>query len=194
MSKADFVSSFQFESKALSPFDISQRLRQTHSRVSVYQGDPDLRIEDYRGYMVRPPEKLDRTPENPELYNCVISLNQSKPWQDLVWVKEILGILDPPKHRTNSKAALGDMLDSRKVLTPNGDGTPLNVVADKSGFTLALGSMVPMVYRTSLRGMKNRPPLDVLEGSLLVPKEFIDWLLTDHFENYFSRAITECRD
>jgi hypothetical protein len=190
MSKANFVMSLQYESKALSPFDISQRLRQTHSCVSVYRGDPELKSRVIRGYMVRPPEKPDRTPENPELYVCVISLDQSKAWQD----KEILGILDTPEHHTNTKAKLGDMLDNRRVLTQNGHGTPPNVVADKIGFTLALGTMVPMVYRTSLRAMKNRPPLEVLEGTISVPKEFIEWILTDEFEHSFSKAIADCQD
>jgi hypothetical protein len=192
MSKAEFVRSLQFESKALSPFDISQRLRQTHSCVSIYQGDADLKVSEYRGYMVRYREKRDRTPENPELYVCVISLKQSKPWQDLVWVKEILHILDKKEHFTSSQDALGHMLDSRRVLTRGGDATPLNVGADKNGFTLALGAKVPMVYRNSLRNTKVRPSLDSLEAALLVPKEFIDWLLADEFEQIFETALAEC--
>lgn len=192
MPKANFIRSLQYETRPLSPPEISQKLRLLHSCVSIYQGDAQLRIEEYRGYMYRPPEKSDRSPENPELYNCVISLNQSKAWQDLVWVKEILGILDLPRHRTKSKAALGEMLDNRIVLTPNGDNTPLNVVADKNGFTLALGCMMPAAYRASLRKMTPRPPIEVLEGMVLVPREFIDWLLTDDFESRFERALAEC--
>jgi meiotically up-regulated gene 157 (Mug157) protein len=68
------------------------------------------------------------------------------------------------------------------------------VVADKNGFTLALGTKVPMVYRTSLRNTKVRPSLDALEATLLVPKEFIEWLLTDHFEEFFEQALVECND
>jgi hypothetical protein len=194
MSKAEFVRSLQYESKALSPFDISQRLRQTHSCVSTSQGDPYLDIELYRGYMVRFREKRDRTPENPELYVCVVSTQQSLAWQQLIWAKEILQILDRPEHRTGSKEALGHMMDSRKVLAQNGGQTPLNVVADKNGFTLALGAKVPMVYRNSLRSVKVRPSLEALEATLLVPKEFIEWLLTDHFEGTFEQALIECDD
>jgi hypothetical protein len=144
--------------------------------------------------MVRFREKRDRTPENPELYVCVVSTQQTMAWQQLVWAKEILQILDRPEHRTGSKSSLGHMMDSRKVLSENGDKTPLNVVADKNGFTLALGTKVPMVYRTSLRNTKVRPSLDALEATLLVPKEFIEWLLTDHFEEFFEQALVECDD
>jgi hypothetical protein len=86
------------------------------------------------------------------------------------------------------------MLDSRRVLAKNGDATPLNVVADKNGFTLALGAKVPMVYRNSLRNSRVRPSLESLEAALLVPKEFIDWLLTEEFERYFETALAECQD
>lgn len=194
MSKANFIRSLQYESKALSPFDISQRLRQTHSCVSICRLDPKLDVKQYRGYMVRYGEKRDRTPENPELYTCVVSSQQSMAWQQLVWAKEILQILDHPEHRTGAKVALGDMLDSRKVLVKNGDSTPLNVVADRNGFTLALGSKVPMVYRTSLRNSRVRPSPETLESTLLVPAEFIDWLLTDDFERHFEKALIECDD
>jgi hypothetical protein len=144
--------------------------------------------------MIRFSEKRDRTPENPELYVCVISLKQSKSWQDLVWVKEILQILDKKAHFTSAADALGHMLDSRTVLAKNGDATPPNVMADKNGFTLALGAKVPMVYRTSLRNSRVRPSLDALEAALLVPKEFIDWLLTEQFERDFDTALAECDD
>jgi hypothetical protein len=138
MSKADFVRSLQFESKALSPFDISQRLRQLHCCVSVCQLDPDLSSAEYRGYMVRYREKRDRSPENPELYVCVVSADQSIAWQQLTWAKEILQILDRPEHRTGNRTALGAMMDVRKVRTPNGNGTPLNVMADKNGLSQQL--------------------------------------------------------
>ncbi len=194
MSKADFVRSLQFESKALSPFDISQRLRQTHSCVSICQLDDGLDVRAYRGYMVRFVEKRDRTPENPELYVCVVSSQQSMAWQQLIWVKEILQILDRSEHRTDTQAALGAMLDNRKVLTGNGNGIPGNVVADKIGLTLALGCKVPMVYRTSLRNTKVRPSNEALEATLLVPAFLIDWLLSDEFEKVFEQALIDCND
>lgn len=192
MSKADFIRSLQYESKPLSPFDISQRLRQTHSCVCIYQGDPELPIEEYRGYMIRFREKRERTPDNPELYVCVVSLRQSKQWQDLVWTKEILQILDRPEHRTASKASLGHMLDSRQVLAEHTDGIPLNVMADKNGFTLAVGSMVPTVYRTMLRSPKSRP--SPLEATLPISQEFIPWVLSPQFEQNFEAALSQCDD
>jgi hypothetical protein len=194
MSKADFVESLQFESKALSPFDISQRLRQQHGCVSICQLDDELNVEKYRGYMLRYQEKRDRSPQNPELYVCVVSTRQSLAWQQLVWAKEILQILDRPEHRTGSRRALGDMMDSRQVLTDNGDDTPLNVVADRIGFTLALGSKVPRVYRNSLRNTLTLPSLESLEAILLVPKTFIPWLLTPGFETRFEGALEACDD
>jgi hypothetical protein len=190
MSKSEFIRSLQFESKALSPFDISQRLRQQYSCVSVYQGDPKLDPKKHRGYMTRFREKPDKTPENPELYVCIIASNQPKSWQDLVWTKEILHILDRNAHWTQNKNALGHMLDNRTTLEPHDDGTPLNVKADKNGVTLALGCKVPHTYRTSLR--KARPALGALEGMLLVPAEYCEWLLTDDFETHFGNAVGEC--
>lgn len=194
MSKADFVRSLQFESKALSPFDISQRLRQLHSCVSICQLDPELNPEDYRGYMVRFKAKPNRSPQNPELYVCVVSAKQPMAWQQLIWAKEILQILDRPEHHTGTKDALQNMMKSRAVLAPNGHGTPLNVVADKNGLLLALGSTVPRDYRNSLRDTKARPSLETLEGTLLVPGEFIELLLSPEFEEQFERALKECDD
>jgi hypothetical protein len=191
MSKSDFIRSLQFEPKALSPFDISQRLRQQYSCVSIYQGDPDLDFRKRRGYMVRYQPKAERTPENPELYTCVIALNQSPAWQDLVWAKEILHILDGPGHATHADN-LGDMLDSRAVNGPTGDGTPLNVMADKNGFILALGCKIPHTYRVSLRKSLDRPGHDQLEKTLMVPTDFIEDLLNPKFEEEFATALAEC--
>jgi hypothetical protein len=194
MSKADFVRSLQFESKALSPFDISQRLRQLHSCVSICQLDPELNPDEYRGYMLRYKPKQNRSPQNPELYVCVVSAKQSMAWQQLVWAKEILQILDHPEHHTGSKTALEHMMASRAVLAPNENETPLNVMADKNGFLLALGSKVPRDYRNSLRDTKALPSLETLEGILLVPKEFIERLLSEEFEAQFEQALKECDD
>ena len=192
MSKAKFINSLQFETKPLSPYDISQRLCQDYACVSICQMDPDLRIEVYRGYMVRFAEKPDRSPQNPELYTCVVSLRQSLPWQQIVWAKEILQILDRAEHRTNSRLALGHMMDNREVFALNGRGTPLNVMADKNGLTLALGSKVPRTSRNALRNARVRPSNEALEGILLVPIDFIPWLLSEEFETDFERALAEC--
>lgn len=194
MSKSEFIRSLQHEEKGLSPYDVSQRVRLSHSCVSTYQGDPLLKVADYRGYMTRFEEKTDRTPANPELYVCIISLDQSKQWQDLVWTKEILQILDDKGHRTYNKDALAHMLDNRAAQGPTPNGTPLNVMADKNGFTLALGSMVPKGYRDILRKQraKENVKVELLEKQILVPAEFIEWLLSDKFEADFETALKEC--
>lgn len=188
MSKSTFVRSLQVETKALSPFDISQRLRQEYGCVSIYKADPNLDIAKFRGYMIRS-YKEDRSPENPEVYICVISTLQSKPYQDLTWTKEILHILDAPSHRTDSES-LGHMLDNRETTGRTGNGTPPNVMADKNGVTLALGCMVPRTYRNSLRtsGLQ----IEQLEGMLSVPQEYIPWLLFQEFEADFEAAVAEC--
>ena len=67
-------------------------------------------------------------------------------------------------------------------------------MADKNGLTLALGSRIKQVYRNSLRGTRTRPSNDALEAMLLVPKELIDWLLSDEFERQFEQALVECND
>ena len=193
MSKLDFVASLQAEIKALSPFEISQRLRVAHGCVCIYQGDPDLEIEDYRGYMVRLAEKANRSPENPEQYMCVVSLRQSPAWQNLVWIKEILGILDGPEHWTKNKASLGHMIDSRETIGPHAAGTPPNVLADKNGFTLAVGCAVPGAYRRSLRDQRQRKRAEELESELLVPREFIDWMISPAFEEQFQAALEHSR-
>jgi hypothetical protein len=194
MSKSEFIRSLQSENKLLSPPEISQRIRRGYSCVSTYRGDPKLDIRMYRGYMIRWTEKPNRTPDDPDWYECVISLDQSKQWQDLVWTKEILGILDGPKHWTRDRASLGNMLDSRESRGPSGDSTPLNVKADKNGLTLALGCAVPRAYRKTLREQnyltKHAPAQ--LETMLLVPAEFIKWLLSPEFEADFDRALVEC--
>ena len=194
MSKSAFVRSIQEERLALSPFDVSQRLRLQHGLVSVYQGDAELEIEDYRGYMVRYPAKHTPTPQNPELYVCVISLKQPTAMQNLVWTKEIIQVLDRPEHRTNNKEALGHMLDNRSVADPHTPATPANVKADKDGFTLALGCTVPYAYREILRREKylERFSLEQLEEQLLVPAEYIQRLLNPSFETEFEACLLQC--
>jgi hypothetical protein len=194
MSKSAFVRSLQEDRLALRPFDVSQRLRLQHGFVSVYQGDAELEIEDYRGYMVRYPAKHPPTPQNPELYVCVISLKQGKAMQNLVWTKEIIQVLDRSEHRTNNKDALGHMIDNRSVGAPHTPATPLNVKADKDGFTLALGCTVPYAYREILRREKyiERFTLEQLEEQLLVPAEYIKQLLDPSFEAEFEAKLLQC--
>jgi hypothetical protein len=191
MTKSEFIRSLQSESIALSPYQVSQRLRLACGCVSVFQGDHELDPADYRGYMLRYAEKPDRTPENPELYVCVISLRQGKAWQDLIWTKEILGVLDHPEHRTKDRTSLGHMIDNRSALPPHGAGTPANVIADKNGFTLALGCAVPFEYRKVLRKEKylDRFSGEQLEELLLIPEEFIAHLLSEGFEKSFEEAL-----
>lgn len=192
MSKSELIRSLQSEEKALSPFDISQRIRIDYGCVSVYKGDPDLPIEAYRGFMIRFAEKPNRSAKDPELYTCTISLRQTKPWQDLVWTKEILQILDNVGHRTGDRDALGHLLEMQPQWRSN--GTPLNVRADMNGLALALGATIPHAYRTILRQqnfIQNHPPAQ-LEQVLLVPAEFLAWVMSEQFEADFEKAIIEC--
>lgn len=194
MSKSAFIRSLQEDRLALSPFDVSQRLRLQYGFVSAYRGDPNLDIRHYRGYMIRYPAKHTPTPENPELYICVISLNQPKQMQDLVWTKEIIGILDRPEHRTKNKNALGHMLDNRRVAAPHSPGMQRNVIADKNGFTLALGCTVPHAYREILRRERvlEKFTSEQLEAQLLVPAEYITELLDPSFEADFDAKLLQC--
>jgi hypothetical protein len=194
MSKSEFIRSLQGDSVMLTPYEISQRIRKRHSCVSTYMGDAELKIEHYRGYMLRYPEAPNKTPENPQHYVCVISLKQSKQWQDLVWTKEILGILDGPDHWTSDKALLGHMLDSRGELLARSTGTPLNVLSDRNGLTLALGCTIPFGYRRTLRDQHSLAKFDTeqLESIIMVPAELIEWLLNLAFEEEFERALQEC--
>lgn len=192
MSKSEFIRSLQGDDVVLTPYEISQRIRKKHGCCSRYRGDPGLNVAHYRGYMVRY-AKPDRSPENPEWYECVISLGQSKQWQDLVWTKEILGILDGPDHWTKNKELLGHMIDSRAHQVIRSVGTPLNVTADKDGLILALGCAIPLGYRQTLRDQrsleKNRQQL---EAEIMIPAEFIDAVLGPPFEDEFERALAAC--
>lgn len=192
--KSEFIRHLQTDVKALSPFEISQQIRLKYFFVSTYQGDPELRVSDFRGYMVKYSEKLHRSAEDPELYTCIISLEQSKAWQDLIWIKEILQILDHPEHRTNERDKLGRMLDNRQTNSPNGRDTPLNVMADKVGLTLALGSAIPHAYREILREQRylERYSPDDLEQILNIPAELIPIVLETTFEKTFEDALLSC--
>lgn len=190
--KSEFVRSLQPEVKSFSPYDISQKLRLSCSCVSTYQGDPKLSTDMYRGYMIKFTDKPNRSPEDPEWYVCVISTQQSKAWQDVVWIKEILQILDPPNSRTDNKEKLFRMLENRHTTTPNGDATPQNVVADKDGFILALGCAIPFGYREILRNQDylNRFDVSELEHLLIIPKRFIVTVLDPSFEKKFEEALS----
>jgi hypothetical protein len=62
----------------------------------------------------------------------------------------------------------------------------------RNGIALALGCKLPHTYRVSLR-RQPRPTLKQLEATLLVPAEFLDWILSgDDFEKRFTDAIVEC--
>ena len=144
--------------------------------------------------MVRYRHKPHRSPDDPELYVCVISAQQSKAWQDLTWTKEILQILDPEEHWTNTPEKLRSMLANRKTLSPNGHDTPGHVMADKNGLILALGTAIPLGYRKVLREADSlgRYEIDELEHQLLVPNELVSFLLGDTFEAAFEDALASC--
>lgn len=196
MPKANFVRSLQCECKPLSPYDISQRIRLQYSCVSTFQGDADLDPTMWRAYMVRYKEKPKRTPEDPEWYSCVVSLQQSKPWQDLSWTKEILQILDKPSHRTNNLVALKAMFNNRHAGGCLIAEAPGNVKADLNGFSLALGAAIPLGYRKILRAQKylERHSAQDLEQMLNIPSELIPELISDDFEVGFEAALTMADD
>lgn len=152
-----------------------------------------MSVDHFRGYMVKAGEKLDPTPEDPELYTCVISLEQNKAWQDIVWIKEILQVLDSKKYRTDTPEKLGQMLDNRRTNTVNGTDTPPHVAADKLGLTLALGSAIPHSYREILRAEKylEKFTKEELEDLLIVPKELIEDVLRPQFEVRFEQALLD---
>lgn len=189
--KSDFVRSLQNEVTGFSPYDISQKLRITCSCLSAYQGDHGLSTEMCRGYMIKYKDKPHRSPDDPEWYFCVVSLQQSKAWQDVIWIKEILGILDQPESRTDTSEKLFRMLENRITTTPNGSETPPNVAADKAGFILALGCAIPRGFRTILREQKYLDRFDValLESTLGIPQEFIPMVLSSDFEAQFDSAL-----
>ncbi|NIY77953.1 hypothetical protein HCZ23_00515 [Celeribacter sp. HF31] len=191
--KRGFIESLQVKDTLLSPYEISQEMRLAIGCVSVCSFDEQLQIEHFRGYMIRH-KKRDRSPENPELYDCVVSTNQSRAWQHIVWIKEILHIFDQEKQRTQRADALKEMLLSRDTGTPSNGSTGLNVIADKEGLVLALGSAVPRRYRTVLRDQEflQRYTPEQLEVMLTVPKEKMAFLLDAEFEVKFNSALENC--
>jgi hypothetical protein len=169
-------------------------IRERYSCVSVCMWDARLDSRMHRGYMLPTPRNPSRSPDHPDLYVCVLSTDQNKPWQDLVWTKELLGILDDPSHWTTNKQLLGHTLDNRESTNPHEPGTPLNVMADKNGVALALGCAVPGAYRAKLRAEDclSKYSSEDLEEILCVPAEFFVWLFGPQFETDFERALKEC--
>lgn len=193
-SKSDFIQALQKEKTTLSAFEISQKLRLQCGCLSICQSDDKLEVSHTRAYMVKYSDKPFRSPENPELYACIISTKQSMAWFQLVWIKEIIQILDRTSHRTDTSEKLGSMLDNRMATSPNGNGTPSHIIADKTGFTLALGSAIPLTYREILReqGYLEKYSLSQLEEMLVIPKEFVRFVLESSFEKTFDEALQHC--
>jgi hypothetical protein len=183
----------QVEKQTIHPHAISQRLRIAYGVVSICLIDNDLPIEEYRAYMLRGSEKADRSAEDPELYTCIVSGKQSQAWQMLSWAKEILQVLDKNGARTDSKSKLSDMIANRSVTDLHADDTPSNVIADKDGLVLAIGSVVPMAYRKILRNQRvlEHNSIKSLEPQLLIPSDFIEYLLVDDFEVKFEQALAK---
>lgn len=192
MPKAEFVRGLQSEDQPLSPYEISQRIRRSHGCVAVYQIDRDLPSRILRGYMVRWAEKKNRSPENPELYSAIVAGDQSLAWQHVVMTKEILHILDPPDQRTKDKQGLAKMLGETVGDVDAFGGSGLNVIADRLGFTLALGSAIPGKYRQTLRKGKPHSHIHLadLERLLNVPSALISLVLDPQFEDGFERALS----
>lgn len=193
ISKRGFIESLQARDQLLSPHHISQLTRLAIGCVSICSFDPKLDVDILRGYMKRDQPKVDRSAENPELFDCVVATQQSQAWQYVVWIKEILQIFDHVEERTKTTLAFIEMLRLRSTIN-NGSDMP-SVKADKNGFVLAMGSAVPSRYRDVLRKEKflTRYSLDELEKILFVPKEKIEFLLGDQFEGAFEKALISCR-
>jgi len=192
--KADFIASLQTSAQPISPYEISQEIRREFSWVCLSQFDEDLNPEIARGYMIRPLMRRVHTPDDPCLYWCVISTQQSKGWQHVTWIKEMLHALDSGDSLTSNKDKLGSMLDVRVANSPNGRETPPHVVADKTGLILALGTAIPNSFRKKLRThgqTKDELPLNILADLANIPENFIDTILNDNFEEKFNTALTE---
>jgi hypothetical protein len=140
--------------------------------------------------MVRWVEKKNRSPENPEPYAAVVAGDQSLAWQHVVMTKEILHILDPADQRTRDRDGLARMLG--RTMDDAFGGSGMNVVADKVGFILAVGTAIPGAYRKTLRGQKTHNYAD-LERILNVPSALISIVLLQQFENDFEAALSSIR-
>lgn len=193
--KVEFVQSLQGESQALWPFDISQRIRERFSWLCLYRGDPELEPTVFRGYMVRPRTASAHSSEDPAAFWCVVSTKQSMGWQNIVWTKEMLQALDSEGELTSDAEKLDQVIDMRDVHAPNSCDTPPNVVADRNGFTLALGCAIPGKLREHLReevqSSGELSPLRRADLENYIPKEYVDYVLNISFEEEFKKALSE---
>lgn len=194
-SKKEFILNLQKNTENQSPHHISQAIRKEYCWISAYKGDPALDTQIYRGYMIRP--ELDpnnpATPELPSLYMCIVSLDQDVGWQNTIWVKEMLQVIYPPSHFTSDKDKLGTMLDNRSANEPHAENTLPHVIADKNGFILALGCIVPGGLRDVARknDYQTAYGLDRLSEMWLIPEEFVSMILSEDFEARFNQALDE---
>lgn len=195
ISKRSFIEGLQAVDQVLGPQEISQRIRLAIGCVSCCSFDHELDVRVLRGYMKRDNPKANRTPENPELFDCVVATNQSQAWQYVVWIKEILQIFDHVEARTSSKPAFLEMLRLRSVRVESDSADSPSVEADRNGFVLSMGSSVPRRYREVLRreNFREKYSLSDLEKVLFIPAEKIDFLLGDRFEDVFQQALDACR-
>lgn len=195
MKKCEFVESLQAKPQPLHPHQISQEIRLKIGFLSTNRIDAELDVELLRGYFVKGEDKPNRSPEDPELFECVVSGRQSQSWQMLVWTKEILHILDNTASRTSNSDALKRTIENRFVSWAPNQDTPLNVAADVNGFIFALACMVPFEYRKMLRARVKGldPDFDQLENQLLVPPEYIHLILDESFEEKLRIALEHDR-
>lgn len=194
--KIEFIQSVQGEEQALWPYDVSQRIREKFAWLSLYRGDPELDPNSaYRGYMVRPYTARAHSPEDPAAYWCVVATGQSMGWQNLVWIKEMLQALDSEDALTSDGEKLAQVIEMSDVHEPNGDDTPLNVVADRNGFTLALGCAIPKrlrdLLRSELASSGSIAPIRRADLESYIPAEYVDYLLDEAFEQEFENALSE---
>lgn len=193
--KIEFIQSMQGEEQALSPYDVSQRICDKFNWLSLCRGDPELHPIECRGYMVRPSTSRAHSSEDPAAYWCVVATSQSMGWQYLVWIKEMLQALDSEDALTSDAEKLAQVIEMNDVHAPNGDDTPPNVVADRNGFTLALGCAIPKVLRNTLRTESASPAgISSLRRAGLenyIPAEYIDYILHEEFEQAFENALNE---
>lgn len=116
-------------------------------------------------------------------------------WQNLVWTKEMLQALDAEDALTSDAEKLGKVIDMREVHEPNGHDTPANVIADRNGFTLALGCAMPRGYREHLRAEiaenGKLDPLHIANMASYIPEEYIEFIVNIGFEEKFQIALQE---
>lgn len=193
--KVEFIGSLQNEVRTLHPSEISQRIREKYAWVCLYRADPDLDPNLYRGYMVRPYTGRAHSAEDPAGYWCIIAGSQTIGWQNLVWTKEMLQALDPEHALTSDSDKLRQVIEMGEVHEPHDSDTDACVVADKNGFTLALGCAIPRAYREKLRKeIQETGKLDPLERANMenyIPAEYVDSVLGPGFEDEFNRALDE---